>query len=208
MPERKIQPVKNNIDKYITYKALMGRYNLAIKYEFYYEALMIDYALLEDRLRSWMYHIGIVPSRDSIKVSKISKRELLTIVNEYKKDDEKDGLGYGTISSKIKILRALIKWVENVEYGYGHSKYLKSIKRQFESVDIHELSVVLDDIEEWKDYRNEIVHAMMNKNIDSLGSDLEKYAIRGKQYSDVLAKNLKIFKKGNVVRKSGNLNLN
>jgi len=109
------------MDKYLTYKSLMGRYNLAIKYKFYYEGLMIDYALLEDRLRSWMYHIGVIPSRDSIKVSSIAKKELLTIVNEYKKDNEKDGLGYGTISSKIKILRALLNWAENVNASYDYS---------------------------------------------------------------------------------------
>lgn len=207
MGQRRIQPVKDNMDKYETYKSLMGKYKLAIKYKFYYEALMIDYALLEDRLRSWLYHIGIVPTRDSIKVSVVSKKNLSSIVDEYKQTDEKSGLGYGSISSKIKILRSLMKWAESVEYGYEDNRYLRSLKSQFETIDIMEMLDTLKSIEEWKEYRNEVVHAMMNKNIESLELGLEKHALNGKLYSDIIAKNLRMFKRGNVVRKSANLNM-
>lgn len=208
MSSRIIEPVKDNMEKYETYKALMSRYNLAIKYKFYYEALMIDYALIEDRLRSWLYHIGVVPARDSIKVSAISKKEISPIVDEYRTEKEKKGLGYGTISSKIKIIRALLKWTENSTFGYQESKYLSALKGQLEGTDIREMVDILDCIEEWKAYRNEIVHAMMNKNIESLELELEEYAIKGKQYSDILAKNLKVFKKGNKVRKAAKLSMN
>ena len=47
----KFTPVSDNYEKQQTYKELINKYNKAIQYEFYYEAILIDYALMEDRLR-------------------------------------------------------------------------------------------------------------------------------------------------------------
>lgn len=63
MAERKIAPVKDNLDKQRTYAKQKGRYKSAMSNEFYLEAIMIDYALLEDRFRSMLYHMGFLSNR-------------------------------------------------------------------------------------------------------------------------------------------------
>lgn len=68
MNERKIGVVIDNMDKCYTYAQHKGRYSQAMKYEFYFEALMIDYALMEDSLKSFLYHAGIFASRTSHKI--------------------------------------------------------------------------------------------------------------------------------------------
>ena len=50
MANRTIRPVTDNKDKQRTYSEQMGRYARATRGAFYLEALLIDYAMLEDRL--------------------------------------------------------------------------------------------------------------------------------------------------------------
>ena len=65
MGKRLIQPVSDNKDKQRTYTENMAKYKKAIAGEFFFEAMLIDYAMLEDRLRSFLYYIGLLKSRDS-----------------------------------------------------------------------------------------------------------------------------------------------
>ena len=48
MMERLIEPVKSNTEKALTYRQMKGRYNKAMKEGFYFEAVAIDYAMIED----------------------------------------------------------------------------------------------------------------------------------------------------------------
>ena len=87
---RCIDPVKNNTDKQNTYRTNISRYNKAMKEGFFLEALLIDYALMEDRLRSFLYHIGLLENRDSYSIdSDRAKKSLKPVIEEYK--GEKDG---------------------------------------------------------------------------------------------------------------------
>ena len=70
MAKRKIQPVTDNLDKQRTYREHKGRYKRAMENEFFFEALLIDYALLEDRLRSMIYHMGFLKDRTAYRVWK------------------------------------------------------------------------------------------------------------------------------------------
>lgn len=45
MPERKIQPVTDGVDKEATYKTQFERYDKAVKNGFYFEAMLIVYLL-------------------------------------------------------------------------------------------------------------------------------------------------------------------
>lgn len=86
---RQISPVSDNQDKRNTYQLNIRRYNKAMKEGFYYEALLIDYAMMEDRLRSFLYHMGLLNTGSSHKadVSKVkeSLRELYKHINGPKK---------------------------------------------------------------------------------------------------------------------------
>ena len=59
--------MNDNADKATTYRELMSKYKNAVKSECYFEAMLITYAFLEDRLRSYLYYIGIFISKASYK---------------------------------------------------------------------------------------------------------------------------------------------
>ena len=57
-------PVDNE-QKHINYTEQMGRLKKALKYEFYIEAIAIEYAVMEDRLESILRHEGVFNPENS-----------------------------------------------------------------------------------------------------------------------------------------------
>ena len=49
--EKQIAAVKDNAEKQEVYRKQLGRYRRALNNEFYFEAMLIVYAMIEDRLR-------------------------------------------------------------------------------------------------------------------------------------------------------------
>ena len=205
MSERKIASVKDNKDKQRTYAREKARYCSAVKYGFYLEAMMIDYALLEDRLRSVLYHLGFLPNRRSTSVWKKARPYFTEIVKQYKTEKENDALGITNISSKIKIVRSILLWVANTEGGYQDNKHLVFLKSRFEELDIDAFLCTIKEIEEWCSYRNEIVHALMNKNLESMESELKEKAEAGMRLASRIDLQERMIKKGNKIRKGINL---
>ena len=202
MAERVIKAVANLKDKENTYRTQKARLNLAIKQKFYFEAILIEYAIIEDRLRSYMYHIGLLQNREAFKISaKIPKRvknEIEPIVRKYGGNDKLFSIA--NITGKMRILKALVIWSSNAECECD-TKYLQHLKSQFQELDPDLMLETLEKISHWNDYRNEVVHALMNKNVLSLNLELEAKVVEGKQYAEILDSQLKSFKKGNVLRK-------
>ena len=50
-----ISTAKTNTDKYNTYTFMITRHKEAVKHGFCFEALLIDYAILEDRLVAFLW---------------------------------------------------------------------------------------------------------------------------------------------------------
>ena len=74
-----MEQIKDNMQKYANYKTQMGRLKKALSYQFYLEAIFIEYAIMEDRLESVLRHSGkwdpkpgTFPSLDA-KRNKIAK---------------------------------------------------------------------------------------------------------------------------------------
>ena len=198
-----IQPVENNIEKQQTYAKQLGRYKLAMRNDFFFEAMMIVYAMLEDRLNSYLYYIGAYDNRKIIKISKRTKKYLLEIVSLYEKGDKQIRLRTDTITGKMKIVEATLKWVEDVTNV--QDKYLVELKNELEGIDVGGLLITIDEIKDWLKYRNEIVHASMNKNIDCLYESLKLRVEDGMEYARFLDNQVKILKKSNNVRKKMNM---
>ena len=209
MGERKIGAVTDNMDKCYTYAQHKGRYSQAMKYEFYFEALMIDYALMEDRLKSFLYHAGILQSRTSYKIDccKSNKVLLKQVYCNYINRPDANLPNIQNISGKIKIIRAILEWVSYTEQNPDDNRYLRALKNQCESVDIGDMLDTLKTIEAWCKYRNEVVHALMNKNVNSLRSELCHNAIEGMQLANRLDTYVRDIKKGNKVSKSANMHI-
>ena len=200
---RQIKPVTNNSEKQQTYAENIKKYNSAMKHGFYFEAILIDYAMIEDRLRSFIYHIGGLKTRDDYVIEKGIVRERLSeIVNDYKDEKENNTLGISSISGKMKIIRATLRWASEVE-STPKDKYLKTLKSQYEGqIDIGGMLDTLDEIRDWCDYRNEIVHALMNKNVENVDEKLKIQAARGMELARYLDGQVKSLKKWNRIRRS------
>ena len=200
---RQITPVSNNQDKRNTYQINIRRYNKAIKEGFYYEALLIDYAMMEDRLRSFLYHMGLLNTRSSHKadVNKV-KKCLKGIIQTYKRPKENDYFNITSISGKIKIVRCTLLWAEE-ELGSCDDKYLLSLRNQYDKyIDSERLMNAINDIEKWCSYRNEIIHALMNKNIESTYKDIAFQAEEGMRLCRELDSQVDRLKTGNRIRRS------
>lgn len=205
MEERIIPIVNNNQEKEVTYRNRMGKYNQAIKYGFYCEAVMITYAMIEDRLRSMIYHMGFLANRQATFIWKRTRPVLGNCVEKYKTDEEDLKLGINTLSGKTKIVRCVYLWAMNTNNSYGADRYMTVLKSQIEGTDIDEVLKTLEEIEKWKSCRNEIVHAMMNKNNDKLEEILKPHAIEGMSMARSLDNQVKKLKEGNKIRRAVNL---
>ena len=207
MTERKIKPVEDNYDKRKTYANHKSRYEVAMKYGFYMEAIMIDYSIIEDRLRSLLYHMGFLANRNATGILKKSRPYLSKIIRAHKSESENDSLGIKNVSSKMKIIRCVLLWTHSAEGG-ADNRHLSALRTQCEGLDIQEFLNKLGEIKVWCDYRNEIVHALMNKNLESLNSELEEKAKKGMRLANYLDSKTRTVKLKNKIRKAANLSMN
>lgn len=204
MAKRKIDPVKDNYDKQRTYQEQLQKHTRAMKGEFYFEAIMIDYALMEDRLRSMIYHMGMLRDRMATRVYQKHRPMLVEMVTECDGADAAKTLGLTNISDKMKIVRSVLRWAESAGEDQPDA-YRAALRSRCRAMDLEEMKKTLKGIEDWCDYRNEIVHAMMNKNMDSLTKFLNARAAEGLVLARTLDKQLRLLKKGNQVRLAAGL---
>ncbi len=64
LQETEAQELPENMRKYYNYREQMGRLKKAINMEFYLEAVFIEYAVMEDRLKSVLEKEGIYDPRE------------------------------------------------------------------------------------------------------------------------------------------------
>lgn len=199
---RMISPVSDNQDKQNTYQTSISRYNKAIREGFFFEAIIIEYAMMEDRLRSFLYHIGLLNTRDSHKADvKRVKKSLKPIIEKHKESKENDFFSITNISGKMKIIRCILQWSED-EFNEYEDDYLAALRYQIDKhLDTDEMLNTLQGIRNWCDYRNEIVHALMNKNIASIYSELPDRAEEGMRLCRELDNQVGRIKTGNRIRR-------
>lgn len=205
--KRLIDPVTDTRDKQRTYREQMGRYKQAMQYGFYLQAVMIDYAVIEDRLRSMLYHMAFLPNRTAKNVRGKTKPYLAEIASFYTSEGEAVQLGIGSIRNKIKLVQYVMQWTQE-ENATHDDKFLSVLKRQCESMDIGTVQSALNDLTVWCKYRNELVHTLMNKNLDSLNLELKMRAEEGMNLARDLDNEIRKLKKGNKIRRSMNLSMN
>ena len=75
------------------------------------------------------------------------------------------------------------------------------MKSDLEKVDIGGLLDTLDEIELWRKYRDEVIHGVLNKNMDSLDESLSAKVSEGMEYARFLDGEVKVLKRGNKTRK-------
>lgn len=201
--EKKIDIVKDNKDKQMTYRKQMGRYKKAMDNEFYFEAMLIVYAMLEDRLRSFLYYIGSFRKVEDKGLNvKKTKGTLRTLY--FGSEDAASGkrIDMNSISNKETLIRKTIEYVIACDHTPEDS-YLKILKQEYEGcIDMDGLLTVLDEIDEWRGYRNEVVHGLLHKNMDSLDQELGEKIENGMSCARFLDSQVKALKRKNLIRKT------
>lgn len=202
MAQQNVKTILNNKDKQNTYKHLLGKYRKAVSSDCYFEALLIVYAMIEDRLRSIIYHSGGLANRSAKSFCKKSgiNNTVRDLIGDYIADNEDDSLGLSTITNKMKIIRCLTKWSSETEKQYD-DEFIILLKAQYESIDAYEMLEELEQLRAWLDYRNEIIHGLLNKNIESLYSELDTKVEEGMKIARYFDSQCKLIKKNNKVRK-------
>ena len=208
--KRKIENVKTNNEKNLLYREQMKKYKKAMSEEFYFEALLIIYAVIEDRYRAFLFHSAVLKTRESIKLDcNGTKEQIRAIVNEYsdrKNKEKKLIIALNNISGKAMVIKSLLKWANTIESSKIDDKYLETLKYQYESVDIGGLIETINKVSEWCLYRNEIIHGLMNKRLEDLNEHIADKVEEGKEMARFIDSQVAILKKGNRVRKSVGLN--
>jgi len=200
--DRQIIPVKDNKDKANTYKTLMTKYSKAVENECFFEAMLIVYAFLEDRLRSYLFYIGALKATTSIKFdNEVIKKEIKSIVDTFSGDD-KPNLGITNISGKIRIVKSVNRWYKEDCINADSNGYLTELAECLDTlVDADEMLDVLEKLDTWCEYRNEVIHSVLNKNLESLYSDLGNRVETGMEYGRIIDKQVSALKRKNSIRK-------
>ena len=201
--ERLIEPVKNNKDKQKTYSNLTGRHTRAMKCGFYFEAMLIDYAMIEDRFSSLLYHLGIRKSRASYKFDNTQLKSLYSSFVQKYLPKESKSLNINSISGKMKLIKSIILWAEDDYPDAVSNEYLSILWSTFQkdTADPQDLLQLINDVRDWCDYRNEIIHASLNKNLDSLSEEIAEKAAEGMEIARRTDDFVKAFKYGNKFRR-------
>ncbi len=191
----------NNMEKYYTYKELMERYKKAYEQEFYFESMFILYAVMEDRLRAILYHSGVIKQREDKNLDYSSNSKYLTeMFYDYNGNitRHKHIIDFSKIFNKISMVRAILRW-ERQNTDYISSEYLKKLKTQYKEIDKQYYLKVLNDVEKWKNYRNELIHSVLENNIDSVNDTLKEKVDEGKQLINQLTELSRLVKKHSFV---------
>jgi len=201
---RMIAPVKDNTEKYETYRQHISLYNKAMHEGFYLQAILIDYALLEDRFRSFLYYMGAFSDRRSIKINVSQAKEALSqMVRMYKKtaNKETDSMGVMNISGKMKIIRCAVEWAIHAENITPDELYCYALKNGLEGIDQQEVLCIIEEVSAWCKYRNEIIHCLLNKNSFAVNEVVQIKAEEGFKLARRLDDQVRALKKDNLIRK-------
>ena len=215
-----METVKNGKEKQEAYTQSFDTLNKAMKNGFYLEAVVITYAIMEDRLVSFLHHAGIV-TRDKGNM-KVNTR-LYPYMRELLKKEEKKSINVKDISVKIALIKALMnmtandaksidaiidqKAAENCIRTKALAGYMENLYEQIEkTLNRQEINELLDAVDHWRDSRNQLIHALLSKT----ASTSEVARIECAENGYTLARNIdnilvKRFKRKNDIRKKYNI---
>ena len=170
MDNPKIKRVDSGKNKSKTYAELITKYNSALENGFYGEAELIVYAFLEDRLRAFIYYSNLINSFNS------------NSINENAEALYGESLDIKNISNKIKLIRKAIR-VSKLDAQTMNSLE-KDLKKCYQtSIKAGTFNKKLDKIDKWCGYRNEIIHALFNKDLNDLRSHYKEHVKKGFEFA-------------------------
>ena len=161
---------KNKL-KQSMYADTVKKLNKAILNGYSYEAIMLDYALLEDRLNTLLVTIGMAdPGKDGLVVTRRTRKSLRGLLAL----SEKARFGINKISVKLDIVEKLTQYS-------GDDVYLSEVHRNIkDNIGATELADLTERIRKWTKERNIYVHGLMNRVPLECEADAAELAAKGK----------------------------
>ena len=215
-----MENVKTGKEKQANYACEYKRLERAMKEEFYLEAVSIEYAIIEDRFIAFLHYAGVVSrQKDSLSINSAVLPFIRILLD--KKNNEP--IRVKDVSIKMEIIRKLlqltgeraveidnevIRVAENKRKLYlGQKGYMAALQKQIAiTMDTFAALNVLGKLEPWRNERNQLIHALLNKTMKSSEEARKDCAEKGKklgrEVDDVL---VKAFKKNNRIRKQFNI---
>lgn len=145
--------------------------------------------------------MGTFDTRNTIKISGKTKDDLKKLPKDRQGENAKFSMT--TITGKMRLIEAVVFWSEQANKNDNeYSFYLKSLKRLMESVDIGSISGTISEVEQWLQFRNEVIHASMNKNLEALYEGIDEKIELGMHLARDLDSYIKDIKEDNSVRKN------
>jgi len=206
-PLPELKKVKNKKDKGTTYKFNMKRYELARSQKFYFEALLIVYGYIEDRLYSFLYHCGLLKTIHSRNINcQIAKTFIASLFNvENNIYPSIRGVG-----KKIIIIQQILTWVKNNQNSHFTTPYEETLYKHIQThVEVSNLLQILEILTKWTALRDKYVHPLMSNNTSSMNDNIEKIVEQGMIIAQYLASQVSRLKAENdAIRKVCNLGNN
>lgn len=171
-----IKPVEDNYDKQNTYVVLNDKLTKAKEEGYYYEAMFIVYAMIEDRLSSTLYYAKATLQSEKKTIFNPETKDIMKnlFYSENQIDRERIKVNFNHISHKRLMLEALIKWSLRVT---TESKLHEDIKKILK--DTENYLSTLKELDEWCDYRNQLIHDIFNKNMQSVNDEIKEQIDKG-----------------------------
>ena len=97
----------------------------------------------------------------------------------------------------------ILKTLSLVDEAIPENDYLKILREEYvRHIDAGGLKDVLEELDGWCNYRNEIIHGLLNKNVSALDGELKERVVQGMGFARFIDDQIKELKKRNTIRKS------
>ena len=215
-----MQNVQTGKEKQEVYAKEYQRLKRALNEEFYLEAISIGYAVIEDRLVAFLHHAGIVSRQhDYLAIN----GAVSPFIHKLLGKENYEAVKIKDISVKVKIIQELLLLTEEkaIEIDnevkisantkrklyLAQKGYMSVLQRQIaHTVDAVAVQEIIRELDPWRDERNQLIHALLNKNTKSSEEVRKTCAEKGKEFSRAIDDALvKPFKKNNRIRKQFNI---
>ena len=158
-----------NIDKYLTYRYSFSKLKKSITNEFYFEAILIEYAIIEDRIYSFFRRLGFLNESGNLPEG---KRKLL------KRTFHKQTLRWTDISVKIKLIETLISLESFHVTNHEDKTYLLEFSLRIKPFH-DEIQQIILQLSPWLKIRNRYVHALMEYKTNTIEDELKAFVTQG-----------------------------
>lgn len=185
-----------------SYQENISRMRRALRSEFYFEGLVICYALMEDRLRSYLYHIGVFAGRNDTKAYGPAAAIVRAMLREQAHDDNK-GLHVLSFQGKLEIIEATLQWYDSLGDERPRGNWEARVWSQYRRhVKTSDLRATITELRPWCGLRNEVVHGLMSKDVDALEARMPVVCSEGERLFRRMDAYVDQVKYGHAIRRS------